>query len=55
MKMLKKTDWVPAAKFVGSHRKWTAPNGNTLPIPADHKMISPGVMRQIEKALEEWK
>ena len=55
VKMLKKAGWIPAAKFVGSHRKWTAPNGETLSVPEGHKMISPGVMRTIEKAIKEWK
>lgn len=55
VKMLKKAGRVPASTFVGGPRKRTAPNGKTLSIPEGHKMISPGVMRQIEKALEEWK
>jgi len=50
--MLRAAGWLPG-KTVGSHTKWHRPNGLTFSVPDGHKKISPGVMGQIEKALEE--
>ncbi|WP_188680795.1 type II toxin-antitoxin system HicA family toxin [Subtercola lobariae] len=52
-KLLREAGWVPAADFVGSHRKWVSPQGRMMSIPEGHRMISPGVVRKIVKAIEE--
>lgn len=51
VKALRDAGFVPAEKFVGSHRKWYGPNGEIVPLPEGHKTISPGVMRKVLKAL----
>jgi predicted RNA binding protein YcfA (HicA-like mRNA interferase family) len=35
----------------GSHTKWTHPNGASVVIPTGHRTISPGVVRQVTKAI----
>ncbi|MBF4511326.1 type II toxin-antitoxin system HicA family toxin [Plantibacter sp. VKM Ac-2885] len=56
LKKLRKAGFTPAPNMVGSHRKWYAPNGvDSVSIPEGHKAISPGVVRQIDKAIEESK
>jgi len=36
----------------GSHVIWTSPGGNQVPIP-DHKVVSPGVVRDIISKLND--
>ena len=54
VKLLRSAGWVPG-KTVGSHTKWHAPDGRTLAVPDGHRTISPGVVRQIMKAIEDAK
>jgi predicted RNA binding protein YcfA (HicA-like mRNA interferase family) len=35
----------------GSHTFWKGPNGVSISVPDGHSTISPGVVRQIEKAI----
>lgn len=37
----------------GRHSKWAHPNGAWVPVPDSHKMISPGVVRKIDRAIKE--
>ncbi|WP_390623461.1 type II toxin-antitoxin system HicA family toxin [Subtercola endophyticus] len=50
--MLKQAGWHPSEQFVGSHRKWRSPDG-LRSVSEGHRMISPGVFRQVMKAIEE--
>ncbi len=40
-------------RTVGSHTRWEHPSGVTVTVPDGHRTISPGVYRQIMKALKE--
>lgn len=37
----------------GSHTKWSHPTGVQVIIPSGHRTISPGVVRQVNKAINE--
>ena len=37
----------------GRHSRWTHPSGVCVPVPDSHRTISPGVVRKINKAIEE--
>jgi predicted RNA binding protein YcfA (HicA-like mRNA interferase family) len=37
----------------GSHAKWIHPPGPWVSIPDGHRTISPGVIRQVDKAIAE--
>lgn len=37
----------------GSHTKWSHPSGVQVIIPSGHRTISPGVVRQVNKAIKE--
>ncbi|HWF26998.1 MAG TPA: type II toxin-antitoxin system HicA family toxin [Mycobacterium sp.] len=37
----------------GRHSKWRHPSGVWVPVPESHRMISAGVVRKIDKAIEE--
>ena len=37
----------------GRHSRWTHPSGVWVPVPDSHRTISPGVVRKINKAIEE--
>lgn len=39
----------------GSHTKWTHPSGAQVIIPSGHRTISPGVFRQVLKAIDQSK
>ena len=54
VKLLRQAGWTPG-KTVGSHTKRYSPDGRTLSIPDGHKMTSPGLVRQIQKAIEDTK
>ena len=41
------------ARTVGSHSMWVHPSGVQIPVPDGHRTISPGVVRQIDKAIAE--
>ncbi|CAD5138798.1 MULTISPECIES: type II toxin-antitoxin system HicA family toxin [unclassified Microbacterium] len=41
-----------AVRTVGSHTVWAKEN-TSISVPDGHKTISPGVVRQINKAIEE--
>ena len=49
--MLRAADWV-AGETVGSHTKWTG-NGTPFSLPDGHREISPGVYRNLLKAMKE--
>jgi predicted RNA binding protein YcfA (HicA-like mRNA interferase family) len=52
VKRLKQAGFVPTdAK--GSHTKWTHPCGVTVIVPDGHRMISPGVVRKVNSAIEQ--
>jgi predicted RNA binding protein YcfA (HicA-like mRNA interferase family) len=37
----------------GSHTKWSHPeSGEYVVVPTGHRMISPGVVRQVDRAIE---
>ncbi|MEA9986091.1 type II toxin-antitoxin system HicA family toxin [Subtercola sp. RTI3] len=49
-----------AAGFVedrktGSHTTWKAANGTSVSVPDGHRKQSPGLVRKIEKAIEDAK
>lgn len=52
VKALRAAGWVPGHK-VGSHTKWIGPNGTTFPLPDGHRTVSPGVYRNLLKAMKE--
>lgn len=37
----------------GRHSKWAHPSGVWVPVPDSHRMISPGVVRKVNTAIEE--
>lgn len=37
----------------GRHSKWQHPTGVWVPLPDTHRMISPGVVRKINQAIQE--
>ena len=39
----------------GRHSKWSHPSGAWVPVPDSHRTISPGVVRKINKAIEDSK
>lgn len=39
----------------GSHAKWVHPSGAWVSIPDGHRMISPGVVRQVDKVITQSK
>jgi predicted RNA binding protein YcfA (HicA-like mRNA interferase family) len=39
----------------GRHSKWQHPCGVWVPVPDSHRMISPGVVRKINKAIDDRK
>ncbi|WP_255430620.1 MULTISPECIES: hypothetical protein [Cellulomonas] len=41
------------ANVVASHTRWQRPSGVSITVPDGHRTISPGVYRQITKALKE--
>jgi predicted RNA binding protein YcfA (HicA-like mRNA interferase family) len=49
-KMLREAGWA-AGESVGSHTKWLGPNGTTFSLPDGHRQISPGVFRNLTKAM----
>ncbi|WP_146792644.1 type II toxin-antitoxin system HicA family toxin [Agrococcus baldri] len=51
-KMLRAAGWIPTTAQ-GSHTKWRAPSGRSVTVPDGHRSISPGVYRQILRAIEE--
>lgn len=44
-----------ATTTVGSHTKWVHPTGVQISLPDGHRTISPGVVRQVDKAIAEAK
>jgi predicted RNA binding protein YcfA (HicA-like mRNA interferase family) len=42
-------------RTVGSHTRWEHPSGVAISVPDGHRTISPGVYRNILKALKEAK
>lgn len=52
VKMLRDARWTPG-KTVGSHTKWTGPNGTTFSLPDGHREISPGVYSKLLKAMKD--
>ncbi|WP_345342599.1 type II toxin-antitoxin system HicA family toxin [Rhodococcus olei] len=53
-KLLQEAGFSPQ-RTVGSHTYWTGPNGTAVSIPDGHNTISPGVVRQVHKAIEQSK
>ncbi|OBG23971.1 hypothetical protein A5765_18070 [Mycolicibacterium celeriflavum] len=39
----------------GSHTKWTHPSGVHVVVPTGHRTISPGIVRKVDKAIEQSK
>ncbi len=37
----------------GSHTKWIHPSGARVTVPTGHRTISPGVVRQVNKAIQQ--
>lgn len=49
-KRLRDAGFTPGRKS-GSHTFWTGPSGASIALPDGHRTISPGVVRQVEKAI----
>lgn len=41
------------AEAKGSHTKWTHPTGANVVVPTGHRTITPGVVRQVNKAIQQ--
>ncbi|MFP1602956.1 type II toxin-antitoxin system HicA family toxin [Microbacterium sp. 2216-1] len=52
IKLLKRRNWRPL-RTAGSHTTWQGPNGTTFTLPDGHTTISPGVYRNLLKALHQ--
>jgi predicted RNA binding protein YcfA (HicA-like mRNA interferase family) len=52
VRRLRAAGWV-RGNPVGSHTKWRGPNGTTFTLPDGHRFISPGVYRNLLKAMKE--
>ncbi len=52
VRLLKQSGWQPI-RSVGSHTTWEGPGRTTFTLPDGHKTISPGVYRNLLKALDE--
>lgn len=50
--MMRNAGWSPL-RTVGSHTVWQSPTGATFTLPDGHRTISPGVYRNLLKAMEE--
>jgi predicted RNA binding protein YcfA (HicA-like mRNA interferase family) len=50
--LLKLKGWV-VVRTNGSHSVWRSPEGHTFTLPDGHREISPGVVRNLLRALEE--
>ena len=42
-------------RTVGSHTWWKSENGTTISVPDGHRVQTPGLVRKIEKAIEDSK
>lgn len=51
VKMLRDAGWTILRQ--GRHTVWIGPNGTTFPLPDSHRQISPGVYRDLLKAMKE--
>ncbi|AUM17346.1 MULTISPECIES: type II toxin-antitoxin system HicA family toxin [Rhodococcus] len=49
-KLLKESGFTPQ-RTSGSHEIWDGPNGTTVSVPIGHRTVSPGVVRQVNKAI----
>jgi len=52
VRILRREGWV-AVRSVGSHTVWQGPNCRSFTLPDGHRTISPGVYRNLLKAMEE--
>lgn len=52
IRRLKDKEW-HRLRTVGSHSVWEGPNGTTFTLPDGHSTVSPGVYRNLLKAMEE--
>jgi predicted RNA binding protein YcfA (HicA-like mRNA interferase family) len=52
VKDLRSAGWTEGRK-VGSHTQWTGSNGTPFSLPDGHRQISPGVYRDLLKAMKE--
>jgi len=52
VKMLRNAGWT-AGRTIGSHTAWVGPNGTPFSLPDGHREISPGVYRNLLKAMKE--
>lgn len=52
VKMLRDAGWT-TIRTVGSHTVWVGPNGTSFSLPDGHREISPGVYRNLLKAMKE--
>jgi len=52
VKMLRKAGWT-RVRSVGSHTTWIGPHGTLFSLADGHRTISPGVYRQLLKAMED--
>ncbi|MDR6098975.1 putative RNA binding protein YcfA (HicA-like mRNA interferase family) [Microbacterium sp. SORGH_AS454] len=50
--MMRKAGWTPL-RTVGSHTVWESPEGAKFTLPDGHRTISPGVYRNLLKAMGE--
>ncbi|UQB71217.1 type II toxin-antitoxin system HicA family toxin [Rhodococcus ruber] len=49
-KLLRESGFTPQ-RTSGSHEIWDGPNGTTVSVPTGHRIVSPGVVRQVNKAI----
>lgn len=52
LKLLRKAGFEPI-RTEGSHTRWETKGGVSISVPDGHRTISPGVVRQIMKKIEE--
>jgi predicted RNA binding protein YcfA (HicA-like mRNA interferase family) len=53
VKRLRNAGFVKSSAAKGSHTKWSHPeSGEYVVVPTGHRKISPGVVRQVNKAIE---
>ncbi|XKG81462.1 type II toxin-antitoxin system HicA family toxin [Microbacterium aerolatum] len=51
-RLLNDSGW-RSLRTVGSHTTWIGPKGTSFTLPDGHKTISPGVYRNLLKAIDE--
>ena len=45
--------WLHPVDGKGSHTKWSHRSGAQVTVPTGHRTVSPGVVRQVNKAIQQ--